>query len=217
VLLANLQHFCNNNIIILNYYYFIPGLFPSHSWWAESCSVRLSRGMVCSRQPRSFQGVHPHGRPDGWTEEGWRDGWRDARVQGRLHFSSRRPLMYRIFWAWADKGEPAPTLVPSLFWVRPLIASPPVLSLWLQTVKFIGRKSQCAGLALEIVFSAPNSCSLPWLVKGATQLCTSKKECNKLDVTATQYWSRRFAINSSHGYAVPVTVLLVGLLKQKNS
>ncbi len=44
VLLANLQHFCNNNIIILNYYYFIPGLFPSHSWWAESCSVRLSRG-----------------------------------------------------------------------------------------------------------------------------------------------------------------------------
>jgi hypothetical protein len=27
----------------------IPGLFPSHSWWAESCSVRLSRGMVCSR------------------------------------------------------------------------------------------------------------------------------------------------------------------------
>ncbi len=67
VLLANLQHFCNNNIIILNYYYFIPGLFPSHSWWAESCSVRLSRGMVCGRQPRSFQGVHPHGRPDGWT------------------------------------------------------------------------------------------------------------------------------------------------------
>jgi hypothetical protein len=93
VLLANLQHFRNNNnIIILNYYYFIPGLFPSHSWWAESCSVRLSRGMVCSRQPRSFQGVDPHGRPDGWTE----DGWRDARIQGRLHFSSRRPLLYRM-------------------------------------------------------------------------------------------------------------------------
>ncbi len=94
VLLANLQHFCcNNNIIILNYYYFIPGLFPSHSWWAESCSVRLSRGMVCSQQPRSFQGVHPHGRSDGWTE----DGWRDARIHGRLHFSSRRPLLYRMF------------------------------------------------------------------------------------------------------------------------
>ncbi len=98
VLLANLQHFCNNNIIILNYYYFIPGLFPSHSWWAESCSVSLSRGMVCSRQPQSFQGVHPHGRPDGWTEGGWWDGWRDARIQGRLHFSSRRPLLYVITW-----------------------------------------------------------------------------------------------------------------------
>ncbi len=67
VLLANLQHFCCNNIIILNYYYLILGLFPSHSWWADSCSVRLSRGMVCSWQPRSFQGVHPHGRPDGCT------------------------------------------------------------------------------------------------------------------------------------------------------
>jgi hypothetical protein len=96
VLLANLQHFCNNNNIILNYYYFIPGLFPSHSWWAENCSVRLSRGMVCSWQPRNFQGVHPHRRTDRWTEDGWRDGWRDAQIQGRLHFSSRRPLLYRM-------------------------------------------------------------------------------------------------------------------------
>jgi hypothetical protein len=38
-------------------------------------------------------------------------------------------------------------------------------------------------------FLALNSCSLPWLVKGATQLCTSKKECNKLDVTVAQYIS----------------------------
>jgi hypothetical protein len=65
VLLANLQHFCNN-IIILNYYYFIPGLFPSHSWWAESCSVRLSREMVCR------DGVQPAtlelpGCPSAWT------------------------------------------------------------------------------------------------------------------------------------------------------
>jgi hypothetical protein len=58
--------------------------------------------------------------------------------------------------------------------------------------------------------------------KGATQLCTSKKECNKLDLTAAQYfslvnqndWSRWFAISSSHVYAVPVTVLLVGLPKK---
>jgi hypothetical protein len=43
-------------------------------------------------------------------------------------------------------------------------------------------------LAKEIGFFAPNSCSLPWLVKGATQLCTSKKERNKLDLTADQYF-----------------------------
>ncbi len=52
--------------------HFIPTSF-SISWWAESCSVRLS-GMVCSRQPRSFQGVDSRGRPDGWTE-GRRDGF----------------------------------------------------------------------------------------------------------------------------------------------
>jgi len=59
-------------------------------------------------------------------------------------------------------------------------------------------------------------------VKGTTQLCTSKKECNKLDPTAARYfslldhndWSRWFAISSSHIYAVPVTVLLVGLPKK---
>jgi hypothetical protein len=40
-------------------------------------------------------------------------------------------------------------------------------------VKFSEEKSKCACLAHEIDFSAPNLCSLPWLVKGATQLCTS--------------------------------------------
>jgi len=49
------------------------------------------------------------------------------------------------------------------------------------------KKSNGAGLAQKIGFSASNLCSLPQLVKGATQLCTSKKECNKLDLTTTQY------------------------------
>jgi len=40
-------------------------------------------------------------------------------------------------------------------------------------VKFSAEKSKCACLAQEIGFSAPNSCRLPWLVEGATQLCTS--------------------------------------------
>jgi hypothetical protein len=53
---------------------------------------------------------------------------------------------------------------------------------------FNAKKSKCAGLAEEIGFSAPNSWSLQWLVKGATQLCTFKKECNTLDLTAAQYF-----------------------------
>ncbi len=85
------------------------------------------------------------------------------------------------------------------------------------------KKSKSAGLAQEIGFCAPDLCSLLWLIKGTTQLCTSKKECNKLDLTAAHYfglvdhndWSRWFAISSPHMYAVPVTVLLVGLPKKK--
>ncbi len=50
------------------------------------------------------------------------------------------------------------------------------------------------------------------LVKGTTQLCTSKKECNKLNLTAAQYfclvdhqvWSKWFAISSSRIYGAPV-------------
>jgi hypothetical protein len=90
-------------------------------------------------------------------------------------------------------------------------AAPPVLNTWLQTVKFIVKKSKYAGLAQEIGSSPSNSWSLPQLVKGTTQLCTSKKECNKLDLTAAHYfwsvdhndWSRWFAISSSHVYGVP--------------
>jgi hypothetical protein len=58
-----------------------------------------------------------------------------------------------------------------------------------QYVQFIAKKSKCVGLAKEIGFSAPNSSSLLWPVKDATQLlCTSKKECNELDLTAGQYF-----------------------------
>ncbi len=54
--------------------------------------------------------------------------------------------------------------------------------------KFSAKKLTCAGFALEIGFPAPNSCSLLWLVKGTTQFCTSKKECNKFDLTTTQHF-----------------------------
>jgi len=71
------------------------------------------------------------------------------------------------------------------------------------TVKFIAKKLKCANLAQEIGFSASNSCRLPWLVNGATQLCTSIKEYNKLHLTVAQYlalvdhndWSRWFTIS----------------------
>ncbi len=112
-----------------------------------------------------------------------------------------------------------------LFCLTRLTASPPVLGMWLQTVKFIVKKSKCASLHHEIDFSTPNSHSrtLVSVVNGATQLCTSKKECNELDLTAAEYfwlvdhndWSRWFAISSSHIYAVLCTVLLVGLPKEK--
>ncbi len=95
--------------------------------------------------------------------------------------------------------------------------------MWVQSLKFIVKKSKCAGLADEIGFSAPNVTSLPWQGKVATQLCTSKKECNKLDLTAAQYfwlvdhndWSKWFAISTSHVYADPIPVLLVGLPPKK--
>ncbi len=69
-----------------------------------------------------------------------------------------------------------------------LRASPSMLSMLLQTIKFIAKKSKCVNLAEEIDFSAPNLCSLLWLVKGTTQLYTSKNECNKLDLIAAQYF-----------------------------
>jgi len=97
-------------------------------------------------------------------------------------------ILYIYIYLWALTCG----VVPWPFWVRPLNdhirASPTVLSMWLPTVKFIAKKSKCAGLAQEMGLSAPNICSLPWLVKGGTQLCTSHKECNKLDLTAAQYF-----------------------------
>jgi len=118
---------------------------------------------------------------------------------------------------------PAQYSLPDWGLLSSIRASLLVLSMWLQTVQFIAKKSKCASLAQEIGFSAPNLCRVPWLVKGATQLCTSEKENNKLDLTAAQYfwlvdhnyWSRWFAISSPHVYAVPVKVLLVGLPKTK--
>ncbi len=50
-----------------------------------------------------------------------------------------------------------------------------MLSMGLQTVKFIAKTSKCAGLAQEIGFSTPNSCGFPWLVKGTFSCAPPKK------------------------------------------
>jgi hypothetical protein len=87
--------------------------------------------------------------------------------------------------------------------LRCLRAFPTVLTMWLQTVKFIATKTKCANLAQGISFSPPNSCSLRWPVKGATQLCSSQKECNKLDLTVARYFwfVQWFAISSPCVYS----------------
>jgi hypothetical protein len=39
-----------SHILCPNVFFFLlPGLFPSHSWSVETCTIRLSRGMVCSQ------------------------------------------------------------------------------------------------------------------------------------------------------------------------
>ncbi len=104
-----------------------------------------------------------------------------------------------------------------------MLRASPVLSMLLQTVKFIAKKSKGANLAQEIGFSAPNLCSL--LPKAATQFCTSKKECNKLDLIqiSISHWSvimigpGGLQLVVPQVYAIAVTVLLVGLPKKNSS
>jgi hypothetical protein len=105
----------------------------------------------------------------------------------------------------------------------PVRASPPVLSMWLQTVKFIVKKSKCAGLAQEIGFFCTNFVHLSLGGKSRNTIVhLQKNEGNKSDLTAAQYfwlvdhndWARWFAISSSCVYAIPVTVLIGGVAKK---
>jgi hypothetical protein len=43
------EGWCATPGLFLSHYPLIYVIFLSHSWWAESCNVKLSRGMVCSR------------------------------------------------------------------------------------------------------------------------------------------------------------------------
>jgi hypothetical protein len=68
---------------------FVLRIFFSSSSWFISFPFRS--------HPRSFQDVDPHGRPDGWTEGGWRDARDETHgVRGRNFL----PLLYMmIVWA----------------------------------------------------------------------------------------------------------------------
>ncbi len=50
------------------------------------------------------------------------------------------------------------------------------------------KKSKCAGLAQEIGFFCTKFLQLAMAGEWHNTLCTSKKECNKLDLTAAQYF-----------------------------
>jgi len=59
--------------------YFLPILGGQKAALSDSVEGWLpGRGMVCSWQPRSFQGVHPHRWPNRWTEG------RQGRMTGRV-------------------------------------------------------------------------------------------------------------------------------------
>jgi hypothetical protein len=84
------------------------------------------------------------------------------------------------------------------------------------------KKIQCMSVWLTKMVLASHSCTCShdwWKVQ--QQRCTWRKECKKYDLTAAQcFWlahhndsSRWFAISSPHVFAVPVSVLQVGLLK----
>ncbi len=78
-----------------------------------------------------------------------------------------------------------------------------------------------ARLAQENGFGSAKLPMLLWLVKGTGVMCTRRKECTKYDLTAAQYfwlahhndWSRWFAVVVPYLFAVPVSVLWVGLQK----
>jgi hypothetical protein len=73
---------------------------------------------------------------------------------GSLEIATLGSYLRRAYFEKCTLLQSYPTPSPS--WVRPLRAFPTLLSMWLQTVKFVAKNSKCAGLAQEIGFSAPN-------------------------------------------------------------
>jgi hypothetical protein len=83
------------------------------------------------------------------------------------------------------------------------------------------KKNQNIPVSLrKILFGSAKRQSLQWLVKGAATTCTGTKECNKYDPTASDWpiimiGAGRSLLVVPHLFAVPVSVLWVGLQKSK--
>jgi hypothetical protein len=102
-------------------------------------------------------------------------------------------------WNWVCGAEPclgwalAPALIQaklrgfSIHSICQLRASPPVHCMWLQTVKFIGRKSKCAGFPQEI---APTLLHLAVAGKG----CNTVVHLQKRVINWT-WWRLRLSIS----------------------
>jgi hypothetical protein len=88
-------------------------------------------------------------------------------------------------WTWVQEPYPAARFNEKgslqVWGGNALRESPPVLSMWLETVKFIAKKSKSAGLTQEIGFSAPNAVA----GKGHNTVVHLQKKV-KLDLTVAQ-------------------------------
>jgi len=81
------------------------------------------------------------------------------------------------------------SLRPTCWDVYVLRASPMVLSMWSCTSVIGGTKSYVCRFHSGKWFWLSIIAYVAWLLKGAAALCTCRKECNKCDLTAAQYFS----------------------------
>jgi hypothetical protein len=105
-----------------------------------------------------------------------------------------------------------------------ITASPPVLSMWLQTVKFIAKNSKCASLAQNVLLVSPHQRRAACL-----GLYKVKHSCAPPNISVINWTWLRLSISNwsiitigpdglllvvPHAYVVPGLALLVGLPKK---
>jgi hypothetical protein len=124
---------------------------------------------------------------------------------------------------WSTKDlQLSVSLRPTCCHVYVLRASPMVLSMWSCTSVIGGTKSYVCRFHSGKWFWLSIIAYVAWLLKGAAALCTCRKECNKCDLTAAQYfslahhndWSRWFAISSPPPICCPSFSFIGGVAKE---